>query len=73
MWDNWPTKYPKTRSAEARLEDGQIVEYDLADPSPDCEFARGKFELIGKGVIHSINGIPQEGKRTLYFYKRLPA
>ena len=73
MWDSWPAKYPKTRSAKARLEDGQIVEYDLADPSPDCEFAKGRYELIGRGVIYSINDIPQESKEILYFYKRLPA
>ena len=56
---------------EAKLENGDIVVYDACSEKPNA-YDPKNFKSIGKGVIHSVNGVEQPlYTQTMYFYAKL--
>ena len=68
----------KKSITECQLEDGRIVEYDMAhDPQSGISISQewlDNFEYIGTGVIYRVDGVIQPEryyKPGLHFYKRV--
>ena len=61
--------YPEPNTTLAKI-DGKIVSYDACSSrgADDCD--GDKFKYIGKGVIHSINGVIQPGLNEYFFFNR---
>ncbi len=57
----------KITSRKAELEDGTIVEYDLASETSPVYLGH---TLIGRGTIHSINNVLQIDDKSYYFFKQ---
>ena len=53
-----------------QLKDGRILEYDLSSSEPDAYDAQ-KFEMIGTGIVYTINGVRQTVGDSMYFYRRI--
>ena len=54
----------------AKLNDGRIVEYNACADSPDA-YDPNSFEFIGKGIIHTVNGVVQSGDQQQCFFVKL--
>lgn len=59
----------KTRSVNiCRLNNGLTVEFDLCSQTITDEF-HIYFNLLGYGVIYSVDGVLQNSTRLMYFWK----
>ena len=68
MRDEYDLKDNNRIQTIARLEGGSLVPYDCCSPTPS---KLPGFYLLGTGVIHSIGGVLQYGKKTYFFYRRV--
>lgn len=64
----------KKHITKCRTDDGLIYVYDIASSDKNAFIGgrdENKYELIGRGVIWSIDGVIQEGERLtrLYFFR----
>ena len=48
--------------------DGEEHGYDLCSENRDA-YGSDSFTYIGRGVIQSVNGIPQNSKRVIHFWR----
>lgn len=54
------------------LIDEEVLEYDTCDdkgPRPFI-YPKDRWEYLGEGAIHSIDGVQQAGKERLHFWVR---
>lgn len=62
---------PQSGRLVCKLLCGTIEFYDLCDDNPGRpEWMDESWESLGPGVIHSINGIPQNSQIVRYFWRK---
>lgn len=54
----------------AKLDNGEIVEYDACSKNGMNAYDIKHFRYIGHGKIHAINNIAQEGLEDYYFFRK---
>lgn len=54
----------------AKLKDGKIVEYDACADKSNA-YNPDNFKFIGRGIIHSVDGVKQSGNIQRCFFVKL--